>query len=401
MGWCAGLWVCVSLQLCMLTRELVQLMEAIAPLDYAEDWDKVGLLVGDRSRAIAGPVVLTIDLSQAVMNEAIGMNAGAIIAYHPPIFEPLSRITDATPRQRVILRALEHNIAIYSPHTALDAVPHGVTDWLCEGLSGSTKQGHVAGDCRALSPNEHLPSSQEVKIATFVPAASVENIRNALATAGAGRIGKYQLCSFACEGTGTFLGDETSKPATGSAGRLESVREVKMEMVCSKSALALALEILRKFHPYEEPAVDVYELKAQPKRGVGAGRRLTLDKPVTVHDLALRLKAWVGRDQVRYALAEATGATAADMVSVIGVVPGAGGSLSRLARAEGCDVFVTGEMKHHDVLGALNAGMSVVLGGHTSTERGYLPRLREEMVRRSPGLNVVVSGVDKTPLIAV
>lgn len=388
----------------MLTRELVELMQAIAPLEYAEGWDKVGLLVGDGARAIAGPVVLTIDLSQAVMNEAIKLKAGAIVAYHPPIFEPLSRITDATPRQRVILRAIEHDIAIYSPHTALDAVPHGVTDWLCEGLSGSAKQGHVAGDCRALSPNAHVSSSQEVKIATFVPVASAENIRNALASAGAGRIGKYQVCSFACEGTGTFLGDETSAPAVGSAGRLESAREVKLEMVCSRSALALAIEILRKFHPYEEPAIDVYELMAQPKRGVGSGRRLTLDKPVTVHDLALRLKAWVGRDQVRYALAEgsgATGASASDRVSVIGVVPGAGGSLSRLARAEGCDVFVTGEMKHHDVLGALNAGMSVVLGGHTSTERGYLPRLREEMMRRRAGLDVVVSGVDKTPLIAV
>lgn len=392
----------MHVQFLMLTRDLVELMQSIAPLDYAEDWDKVGLLVGDSARAVRGPVLLTIDLSEAVMNEAIQLEAGAIIAYHPPIFEPLARITDATPRQRVILRALEHYIAIYSPHTALDAIPHGVTDWLCEGLSGSTKPGHIAGDCRALSPNEHLPQSQQVKIVTFVAAKEVETIRNALASAGAGRIGKYQVCSFTTEGTGTFLGDASTNPTVGSAEHLESVREARLEMVCSKSALPLALEILRKFHPYEEPAIDVYELKPQPKRGAGAGRRLTLDKPISIHDLAVRLKAWVGRDQVRYALAASdTGVHADKHVSIIGVVPGAGGSLSRLARTEGCEVFVTGEMKHHDVLGALNAGMSVILGGHTSTERGYLPRLREEMIKRSPGLNVIVSSVDKTPLIAV
>jgi putative NIF3 family GTP cyclohydrolase 1 type 2 len=116
--------------------DLVNLMQRIAPLDHAESWDKVGLLAGDRTRPLTGPILLTIDLTERVMAEAIAMKAGAIIAYHPPIFEPLARITDATPRQRVILRALEHHIAIYSPHTALDNIPGGVTDWLCEGLSG-------------------------------------------------------------------------------------------------------------------------------------------------------------------------------------------------------------------------------------------------------------------------
>ncbi len=108
--------------------DLVNLMQRIAPLDHAESWDKVGLLAGDRTRPLTGPILLTIDLTERVMAEAIAMKAGAIIAYHPPIFEPLARITDATPRQRVILRALEHHIAIYSPHTALDNIPGGVTD---------------------------------------------------------------------------------------------------------------------------------------------------------------------------------------------------------------------------------------------------------------------------------
>jgi dinuclear metal center YbgI/SA1388 family protein len=383
----------------MLISDLVAIMERIAPLEYAEPWDKVGLLVGDRSASLRGPVLLTIDLNEAVLSEAVEMNSGAIVAYHPPIFEPLAKITDATPRQRVILRALQHNIAIYSPHTALDAIPGGVADWLCEGLSGSKIVGKIEGDCRALSHHARVAHTQEVKIVTFVPAKDAEHVRNALASAGAGRIGAYQVCSFATEGTGTFLGDESTNPTVGQRGVLETVREVRLEMVASKSALALALETLRKFHPYESPAIDAYELLPQPQRFVGAGRRLTLDKPTTVQELAQRLKAWVGRDQVRYALT--TGPLGDDKpIMHVGVVPGAGGELSRLARQEGCDLFVTGEMKHHDVLGALNSGMSVILGGHTSTERGYLPRLRDTLESRVD-VPVAVSKTDRTPLVAV
>src|SRR5689334_12479162 len=120
----------------MRVQDLAAIMQQIAPLEYAEEWDRVGLLVGDSSRELRSPVLLTIDLTEAVLAEAISAGANAIIAYHPPIFEPLNRVTDSTPRQRVVLRAIEAQIAIYSPHTSLDAVPGGISDWLCEGLSG-------------------------------------------------------------------------------------------------------------------------------------------------------------------------------------------------------------------------------------------------------------------------
>ncbi len=380
----------------MRVQELVTLMETIAPLRFAEDWDKVGLQVGDLGEQLRGPVLLTIDLSEQVLDEALAMQCGAIIAYHPPIFEPLSRLTSSTPRQRVVLRAARAGLAIYSPHTALDAIPGGITDWLCEGLSGSTAPGKIAGDCRALQPYARTDKTQQMKIVTFVARPDVERVRNALAGAGAGIIGNYQVCSFAVEGRGTFLGGEGAKPTVGKAGSLEEVGEVRLEMVCGRDALPLALEMLRRFHPYEEPAIDVYELVGKPQRATGAGRRLSLDKPVTLAELAARLKAWIGRDHVRYA--EAPGCEG-KLVQRVGVVPGAGSSLSKLARTEGCEVFVTGEMKHHDVLGALNAGMAVLLGGHTSTERGYLPRLQSAMTKASPGLDVRLSSADRTPLV--
>lgn len=378
----------------MVIHELVGVMQELAPLSFAESWDKVGLLVGDSTRALRGAVVLTIDLTEAVLDEAIAAKASAIIAYHPPIFEPLTRITDATPRQRVILRAIEAQIAIYSPHTALDAVPGGVTDWLCEGLSASKNEGKIAGDCRALEAHGALPATQEMKIVTFVPAESLDQVRSALATAGAGIIGHYNVCSFAVEGGGTFLGDKSTHPTVGHAGHLEHVRELRLEMVCSKNALALATETLRRFHPYEEPAIDVYALQPQPKRSAGPGRRLVLDRPATVHELAGRLKDFVKRDRVRYAIAGDTDRP----ISHIGVVPGSGAKLSKLARREGCELFVTGEMNHHEILGALNAGMSVLVGGHTNTERGYLPRLKKQIEAKLPNCKVVVAAADKDPL---
>ena len=390
----------------MLIADLAALMQSLAPLAYAEPWDKVGLLAGDATRELKGPVLLTIDLNEAVLDEAARMHCGAIIAYHPPIFEPLTKVTSATPRQRVILRALEAQIALYSPHTALDAVAGGVTDWLCEGISGSTQKDRIAGDCRALAAHAHNPATQQVKIVTFAQAKDVELIRNTMASAGAGQIGEYKVCSFTTPGEGTFLGSDKSNPTIGQSGVVEHVNEVRLEMVCGKSALPVALEMLRKFHPYEEPAIDVYELVPQPRRTVGSGRKLTLDKPVTVRELAERLKTFIGATSVRYALASDSahaGDTADKPVRIVGVVPGSGESLSKLARSEGCECFVTGEMKHHEVLGALNAGMHVILGGHTSTERGYLPRLKAKMEtaaaqRGLTGLRVVQSVVDNTPL---
>jgi len=405
----------------MTIHDLVEAMQHIAPLEYAESWDKVGLLAGDRFKPLSGPVLLTIDLTEPVLAEAIEKRASAIIAYHPPIWEPLTKITDATPRQRIILRALESGIAIYSPHTSLDAVRGGVTEWLCEGLSGSdpanasaaimaesqgssqspTAQqlgtpGRIAGDCRALTPHSHTPTSQRMKIVTFVPASAVESVRQALASAGAGVIGGYQVCSFTVAGVGTFLGGPGTAPKVGKLGQIEATQEHRLEMVCARAALALAIDTLKGFHPYEEPAIDVYELAAQPMRSVGAGRRLVLDKPVTVSELALRLKMWINRDRVRFALPD-------DMdpqkpISYVGVCPGSGASLSKLAKSEGCEVFVTGEMGHHDVMGALNAGMSVILGNHTSTERGYLPRLAAMISLALPKAQLLISQRDRDPL---
>jgi dinuclear metal center YbgI/SA1388 family protein len=383
----------------MVLADLLSTLDRLVPLSYAESWDNVGLLVGDAAARVVGPVLLTIDLTEPVLAEAIAMKASVVIAYHPPIFEPLRRIVASSAKGRVVLGAIQHGVAVYSPHTALDAIPGGITDWLCEGLSGSGTPGAIAGDCRALVPHAALGATQEVKIVTFVPAGDVSKVRSALASAGAGLIGHYSLCAFASSGTGSFVGDASTHPAVGQPGHLEEHAETRLEMVCSTAALPLALETLREFHPYEEPAIDVYPLVAQPQRRIGAGRRVTLDQPATLATLAQRLKAHLGIGVVN--IVPAPGRPADHPIKAIGVVPGSGASLVAAASANHCDAFVTGEMKHHEVLGALERGIELLLAGHTNTERGYLPRLATRLTEARPGLMVKVSQADRSPRVPV
>jgi dinuclear metal center YbgI/SA1388 family protein len=377
----------------MRVSDLAAAMETIAPLDLAEPWDNVGLLAGSADGELRGRVVLAIDLTERVLTEATGAGAGAIVAYHPPIWEGLKRITDADARGRVLIGAMRAGIAIYSPHTALDAAAGGVTDWLCEGLDSRGS----GADRRAIVPHVRRDFHQEVKIVTFVPSKNAEEVRSALATAGAGIIGKYRVCSFSAAGMGTFMGEDGAKPAVGQAGRLEEVGELRLEMVCARSALALALEVLRQFHPYEEPAVDVYELLGKPDRYTGQGRRMTLDQPATLAELAARLKKHLDIPAVNIAAVAGHEAK----VTRVGVCPGSGAELAAGARADGCEVFVTGEMKHHEVLAALNSGLSVILAGHTNTERGYLGRLAQKLGERLKGVEVKVSQCDRSPRVPV
>ncbi len=365
--------------------DLVAAIERLAPPALAESWDNVGLLAGDREAPVAGPVLLTIDLTAKVMDEAEAIGAGAIIAYHPVIFSPIKRLTADDAKQRLVLRAVRAGMAIYSPHTALDAAPGGLNDWLASGVG--------EGDTRALTSTTDRVA--RVKIVTFVPRKDLEQVRNALASAGAGRIGRYELCSFASPGTGTFLGGPGASPVVGEAGRLELVDELRLEMICDRSATALAIETLRSLHPYEEPAIDVYELAPLPLRKAGSGRRVMLDRPVMFSSLLGRIKAHLGVERVKYAV---PWEEPDHPVRSVGVCAGAGQSLLGTAADQGCEVFLTGEMRHHEILVALERNIAVVLAGHTNTERGYLPAFARRLAEAAPELAFRVSEVDRTPV---
>ena len=369
----------------MQVSRIIEILESIAPLECAAEWDNVGLLIGS-TKWRANSIMLTIDLTEAVLHEAIEAGWRMIVSYHPPIFEPLAALTDAVPKQRIALEAVRAKIAVYSPHTALDAAPGGINDWIASGL------GH--GDVRPLHVNESLPETEQCKIVTFCPADAVDRLRNALATVGAGRIGRYELCSFEIKGTGTFFGGEGARPRVGRTGALQHVDEIRLEMVCPKASLALAVTTLRQFHPYEEPPIEIYQLLPRPRRDTGQGRRVVLDRKVPLRALIERIKQRLGVDQLQVAAAHA----APRRYGTIGLCAGAGGSLRTEATAQGCQAFITGEMRHHDVLAAQADGCTVILAGHTHTERGYLRVLRKRLRSALPAVQVVISKKDGDPL---
>jgi dinuclear metal center YbgI/SA1388 family protein len=373
----------------MTVQKIIDALETIAPLRFATEWDNVGLLVGSRDWP-AESVMLTIDLTEPVLNEAVSAGVKMIVAYHPPIFHAVKSFTTDCGSAAVALNAARAGVAIYSPHTALDAAPGGINDWLAHGLL--TPDSHA--DVRALETIADLPESEQCKIVTFAPAGAVDQIRNGLAAVGAGRIGEYQLCSFEISGRGTFLGGESTKPAVGKRGHLEHVDETRLEMVCPQAALGLAVMALRQFHPYEEPPIEIYQLMPRPLRGAGHGRRVVFDQPLSLKTLLQRLKLRLGVKS----LLVASGREAPRRYEMIGVCAGAGGSLLEAAIHQGCRAFVTGEMRHHDVLAAQSRGCTVILAGHTNTERGYLRALLRRLNELAPSAEITISKRDADPL---
>ncbi len=244
----------------MKLSDLIAAMEEIASTKYAESWDNVGLLAGDPAQDVS-KVMLTIDYTLAVAEEARRENCDAVISYHPPIFEAIKRVTAPS----LIFDAIRRGVAIYSPHTALDVAEGGTNDFLADVL-GMTERGPL---------KVAATKASQYKLATFVPEEAVERVSEAMFAAGAGRIGAYSACSFRSAGTGTFLGDESTNPAVGKKGVMERQPEIRVETVVPISAIDAVIRALRDSHPYEEPAFDLNQLAAAPD-GVGIGRVATM-----------------------------------------------------------------------------------------------------------------------------
>lgn len=373
---------------------VVELLERIAPLDLAEDWDNVGLLV-EPSRASQRDIsrlFLCIDLSESVLAEALAVGADFLLAYHPPIFRGLKRLRASAPEESVLVRALEAGIAVYSPHTALDATTDGVNDWLARGVG--------SGRCTPLALHVSKRPSAEFKLVVFVPRSHLAELRGALSRElGLGLIGNYSECSYELDGQGSFLGNEEASPALGERGKLEFVAEARLEMRCPGSAINDLARVIATHHPYEEPAWDLYPLvRPATQPNAGAGRLLELESPITIGEALARLKVHLGVGSLRLAQSEVH--TDQSKLSRVALCAGSGGSLFENVR--GVDLFVTGEMRHHDVLAKVRAGSSVILAEHTHTERGFLPELAQRISELAAGeLQVLVSQRDADPLRTV
>jgi len=367
----------------MQCQDALNVLNTVAPLHLAESWDKVGLQIQPATDALER-ALLCIDLTEAVAEEAVAKDVQLVVSYHPPIFQPLTALTDSEWKHRALLRLIRAGIGVYAPHTALDAVRGGVNDWLCDLIGpGTSSPIHPTGAKR-----------DEYKVVVFVPATDEQRVRQAMSEAGAGWIGNYRECSFATPGEGGFRPLEGANPTIGSVGTRETVDERRMEMIVSGSYLAPVIAALREAHSYEEPAFDVFKLEPEPTvpgRHTGAGRLLALDEPITAAALRQQLTDGLGVP------IKMGGAEPDALLRTVAVCPGAGGSLFESYEA---DAYVTGEMRHHQALDLVQRGKAVALAGHTNTERPYLPTYRDRLIAAGgDALSWTVSTMDAPPLV--
>jgi dinuclear metal center YbgI/SA1388 family protein len=354
---------------------LIEEMEQIAPTRYAEPWDNVGLLTGDPAQSISN-VLLTIDYTRASADEAQRQGCDAVIAYHPPIFKPFKQVTAGS----LIFDAIRRGVAIYSPHTALDVADGGTNDVLADVLGLVDR-----------SPLKALENkASQLKLVTFAPESVVEKISSALFDAGAGHIGNYSSCSFRSPGTGTFFGEEGTNPTIGRPGQLETANEIRIETIAPISKLPQIIAALRAAHPYEEPAFDLLQLAAPPVMK-GLGRVGNFPVPTRREDIFARLKQGLNVSQLLIAGPE-TGT-----VQKAAVCAGACGDLLDYALSQKADIYITGEMRHHDALKAAEAEMTVVCTLHSNSERVTLKHVRDRLSSALPGIKFTLSSADRDP----
>ncbi len=357
--------------------DVCRVFEAIAPPALAAEWDNVGLLIGDRSATVKR-VLLTIDLTEAVLREAVQARAEMVMAYHPVIFKPLSRLTAAdAPGAYAAARA---GLAVYSMHTALDAVAGGTNDVLAE----------VLGLCDTV-PLERTAQPGQYKVVVFVPQRDLARVAQAAFDAGAGRIGNYTECSFSTGGIGTFRGGAGSRPAIGRAGRREQAEELRLEVLVPQAALPGVLEAIRRAHSYETAAVDVYALQGLPEES-GMGRIGRLRRPASLATLVGRVKRALKVGKVLVA------GRPRRTLTTVACCAGSCGELFRSAIAAGAQAYVTGEMRHHDALAASAAGLAVICVGHSNSERRALSRLAQRVRQSLPAVEVLLARADREPL---
>lgn len=354
---------------------VIEALETIAPTRYAESWDNVGLLAGDPEQDVSR-ALLAIDYTHAVARERESLNCDLVIAYHPPIFQAIKRLTAGS----VVFDAVRRGVAIYSPHTALDVAEGGTNDVLCDALGVDRRSPLKLAETKAT----------QYKLVTFVPENVLEQVSRALFDAGAGRIGQYSACSFRTPGTGTFYGEEGTNPAVGQSGKLEVAQEVRLETVVPIAKIATVIEALRKSHPYEEPAFDLNQLAAAPE-GVGIGRIGEFDQPVDRRELLERIKLGLEIEHVLVA-GPIEGA-----VRRVATCAGACGELLDEAIRRKAELYLTGEMRHHDAIKAANAGLTVVCTLHSNSERATLKRLKQRLGEALPELACQLSRSDRDP----
>ncbi|WP_042223436.1 Nif3-like dinuclear metal center hexameric protein [Oceanobacillus manasiensis] len=320
-------------------------MERLAPKSLAYDWDNVGLQVGSYDAPVS-KIMVTLDVLEDVVDEAIAKNVSLIIAHHPLLFKPVNQLHTETAQGRVLKKLLQHNISVYAAHTNLDIAEGGVNDVLCEKLGiTNTKPLIVEG------------AEQLKKLVVYVPQTHQHQVRDAMGNAGAGYIGNYSHCTFQTLGEGTFKPLAGTDPYIGSQDKMEFVQEVRIETIVQDSLLQKVLAATKAVHPYEEVAYDIFPLKTEGQK-YGLGRIGKLNNGMSLRELSMLIKERLDLPGTRV-----TG-DLDSQVKKVAVLGGSGEKYIRAARNAGADTFITGDLTFHSAQDAWQMGLSLIDPGH-------------------------------------
>ncbi len=361
------------------------MVNSFCPPALAEEWDNVGLQVGNPAADVSR-IAVALDPVEATLTEAISKKAELLVCHHPLIFRPLRQLTPHDETGKLVTRAVREDIAILSAHTNLDRAVGGLNDWLAEHLG-----------LRDTEPLEAVGGSL-FKLVVFVPDEDQEAVADAIFSAGGGTIGAYDRCSYRTAGTGTFRPGTGTDPHIGQQGEDESVAEVRLETVVPQERLGRVVAKMVKAHPYEEVAYDLYPLHNE-RPDVGLGRIGRLAEPLPLAEYAAQVKSRLAADHLRIV------GPGDQRIAKVAVCGGSGASLLSTAARKGADLLVTGDIKYHDARIAESLGVALVDAGHFATEQiavaGLTQRLRKMIEDKGFEIEVLPLTCEQDPFAVI
>ncbi len=361
----------------MLIKDVTAILEELAPLDYAESYDNTGLLIGDQMNSVTG-ILVTLDTLEPVVEEAVRMNLNLIVSFHPIIFQGLKKLTGTTYAERAVMKAIRHDIAIYSMHTGLDNALHGVNAKICEVLS-------------LTNPKILIPLKNTIrKLTTYVPNSDAEALLTALFQAGAGNIGKYSNCSFSVAGTGSFLPGERAAPVKGKKGALHLESETQLHVTYARHLEAAVLKALFDSHPYEEVAYEISTLD-NTNQELGSGMIGSLEKEMAEKDFLAMIRERMNARGIRHS------PLLGRPVRKVAVLGGSGSFAISAAKAAGADFLITADIKYHQFYEAEDR-MVIADIGHFETEQFTKNLLVDYLTKKMPNFAIALSATITNPI---
>lgn len=361
----------------MKIKDITNYIEKIAPLNYAENFDNVGLLVGDYNTEVTG-VLVTLDVLENIVEEAIEKNCNLIVSFHPIIFSGLKKLTGVNYVERVVLKAIKNDVAIYAIHTALDNSFQGVNSKICKILGLQNQQ--------ILIPQKNTLK----KLTTYVPTNNIEKVRQALFNAGAGSIGNYDSCSFNTEGIGTYRGNKNSNPAIGKPHEFHQENEIQIGVIFEKHKEKEILKALFKAHIYEEVAYEIFSIDNQNQE-IGIGMIGEFEPGITENSFLKLLQNKFQPKGIRHSK------LLKKSIKKVAVIGGSGSFAIQQAIDASADAYITADVKYHDFYKAEGKLLLIDLG-HYESEQFTKKLLVDILTKKFPNFAIILSIKNTNPI---